>query len=155
MSKALNLCQFIGNLGKDPEVKYTQSGTAVASFSLATSHSYKSNDEWKEKTEWINITCWDRLAEIAGKYLRKGSKVYISGRMETQSWEKDGHKNYKTVIVAQNLIMLDGKQDSDQDEDSDRGSRSESRGRSRHEEPSRRGGAVTEDDPITDLDVPF
>jgi len=154
MPKSLNLCQFIGHCGKKPETKFTQSGVAVSSFSLATNTRYKDKSgEWNERVEWINITCWDRLAEIAEQYLDKGSKIYISGRMETQSWEKDGHKNYKTVIVAHDLIMLDGKQDGG--ERQERGEpRSESRSDSRSS--SRGGGEPEQSQPvITDEDVPF
>jgi single-strand DNA-binding protein len=108
--KSLNKVQLIGNLGKPPEVKYTPSGTAVANFSIATNERFKDKSgEWADKVEWHNIVLWQRLAEIAGEYLKQGSKVYIEGRLQTHSWEKDGVKKYSTEIVGSDLILLDGK----------------------------------------------
>lgn len=106
-----NLAIIVGRLGRDPEVKYLQSGTAVANFSVATSESWndKQSGERKEQTEWHRITCFGRLAEIAGEFLRKGSKVYIEGSLRTREWEKDGQKHYTTEINARELQMLDGK----------------------------------------------
>lgn len=109
MSRSLNKVQLIGNLGKDPELKYTPSGVAVATFSIATSESWKDQDgNQQEKTEWHNIVAWRKLAEICGEYLKKGKKVYIEGKMQTRNYEKDGIKRYVTEIVADQLIMLDG-----------------------------------------------
>ncbi len=108
---SLNKVMLIGNLGKDPEVRYTQSGTAVASFSLATSERFKNkNGEWEDKTEWHNVTLWGRLAEIAGEYLAKGKTVYIEGRLQTRKWQdKDGRDRYTTEIVGDRMQMLSGK----------------------------------------------
>lgn len=108
---SLNKVMLIGNLGKDPEVRYTTSGTAVASFSLATSERSKNkNGEWEDKTEWHNITLWGRLAEIAGEYLAKGRTVYIEGRLQTRKWQdKDGRDRYTTEIVGEKMQMLGGK----------------------------------------------
>ncbi len=105
---SLNKVMLIGNLGKDPEVRYTTSGTAVASFSLATSEKFKNkNGEWEEKTEWHNITLWGRLAEIAGEYLAKGKTVYIEGRLQTRKWQdRDGRDRYTTEIVGEKMQML-------------------------------------------------
>ena len=99
---SLNKVMLIGNLGKDPEVRYTAAGTAVASFSVATSEKYKNkNGEWEEKTEWHNVTLWARLAEIAGEYLAKGKTVYIEGRLQTRKWQyNDGRDRYTTEIVG-------------------------------------------------------
>ncbi len=109
MSRSLNKVQLIGNLGKDPELKYTPSGVAVATFSIATSESWKDQDgNQQEKTEWHNIVAWRKLAEICGEYLKKGKKVYIEGKLQTRNYEKDGIKRYVTEIVADQLIMLDG-----------------------------------------------
>lgn len=109
MSRSLNKVQLIGNLGKDPELKYTPSGVAVATFSIATSESWKDQEgNQQEKTEWHNIVAWRKLAEIVGEYLKKGKKVYIEGKIQTRSYEKDGIKRYITEIVADQLIMLDG-----------------------------------------------
>ena len=108
---SLNKVMLIGNLGKDPEVRYTAGGTAVASFSLATSEKFKGKDgQWEEKTEWHNITLWARLAEIAGEYLSKGKTVYIEGRLQTRKWtDKDGRDRYTTEIVGEKMQMLSGK----------------------------------------------
>lgn len=106
--KSLNKVQLIGNLGKDPEVRYTASGMAVATFSIATNESWKDKEgQPQERTEWHNIVAWQRLAEICGEYLKKGKKVYIEGRLQTRSYEdKEGIKRYTTEIVAQDLILL-------------------------------------------------
>ena len=108
---SLNKVMLIGNLGKDPEVRYTTSGTAVASFSLATSEKFKNKSgEWEEKTEWHNVTLWARLAEIAGEYLSKGKTVYIEGRLQTRKWQdRDGKDRYTTEIVGEKMQMLSGK----------------------------------------------
>ncbi len=134
MSRSLNKVQLIGNLGKDPELKYTSSGIAVATFSIATSESWKDQDgNAQERTEWHNIVAWRKLAEICGEYLKKGKKVYIEGKLQTRSYEKDGVKKYITEIVADQLIMLDGA----------RGSESQG------------GTAPTMDAPVKDDDLPF
>jgi len=115
---SLNKVLLIGNLGKDPEVRYTASGTAVASFSLATSEKFKNKDgEWEERTEWHNVTLWGRLAEIAGEYLGKGKTVYIEGRLQTRKWQdKDGKDRYTTEIVGEKMQMLSRKDGSNQEE---------------------------------------
>ena len=108
---SLNKVMLIGNLGKDPEVRYTAGGTAVASFSLATSEKFKGKSgEWEEKTEWHNITLWARNAEVAGEYLSKGKSVYIEGRLQTRKWQdKEGKDRYTTEIVGEKMQMLSGK----------------------------------------------
>ncbi len=108
---AVNKAIIIGNLGQDPEVRYTQSGTAVANFSVATTEKWKDKDgNSQEQTEWHRIVAFARLAEICGEYLSKGSKVYIEGRIQTRQWEdKDGNKRYTTEIVAREMKMLDTK----------------------------------------------
>ena len=109
MSKSLNKVQLIGNLGKDPELKYTSAGVAVATFSIATSDSWKDQEgNTQERTEWHNIVAWRKLAEICGEWLKKGKKVYIEGRLQTRNYEKDGVKRYITEVVADEMIMLDG-----------------------------------------------
>jgi single-strand DNA-binding protein len=115
---SLNKVLLIGNLGKDPEVRYTASGTAVASFSLATSEKFKNKDgEWEERTEWHNVTLWGRLAEIAGEYLAKGKTVYIEGRLQTRKWQdKDGKDRYTTEIVGEKMQMLSRKDGSNHEE---------------------------------------
>lgn len=108
----LNKVLIIGNLGKDPEVRHTTGGTAVASFSLATSETFKDKSgEKQEKTEWHNVTLWGRLAEIAAEYLKKGSTAYIEGRLQTRKWQdKDGKDRYTTEIIGERIQMIGGKQ---------------------------------------------
>ena len=115
---SLNKVLLIGNTGRDPEVRYTASGTAVASFSLATSEKFKNkNGEWEERTEWHNIILWGRLAEIAGEYLAKGKTVYIEGRLQTRKWQdRDGKDRYTTEIVGEKMQMLSRKDGSNHEE---------------------------------------
>jgi single-strand DNA-binding protein len=113
MAKDLNKVMLIGRLGQDPEIRYTQSGIAVTTFSVATGMKWKDQDgNWQEKTEWHNLKAWRGLAETCSTYLKKGSKVYIEGRLETSSWEDENKKkHYKTEIVIDDMIMLDSKGD--------------------------------------------
>jgi single-strand DNA-binding protein len=115
---SLNKVLLIGNLGKDPEVRYTASGTAVASFSLATSEKFKNKGgEWEERTEWHNITLWGRLAEIAGEYLSKGKTLYIEGRLQTRKWQdKDSKDRFTTEIVGEKMQMLSRKDGANREE---------------------------------------
>src|SRR6266487_4261134 len=109
MPKSVNKVILIGNLGKDPEVKYTPSGTPVAKLTLATNERFKDKGgEWQDRTEWHNIVVWQRLAEIAGEYLKKGASVFIEGKLQTSSWDdkETGQKRYKTEIIAHELVML-------------------------------------------------
>ncbi len=111
MARSVNKVIIIGNLGQDPELRYTGSGTAVCNMRLATNESYKdSNGELVEKTEWHSIVAWARLAEICGEYLKKGSQVYFEGSLQTRQWEdKDGQTRYTTEIKAREMMMLDSK----------------------------------------------
>jgi len=112
MPKSVNKVILIGNLGKDPEIKYTSTGTQVAKFSIATNEGYKDKSgQWQERTEWHNIVAWQRLAEIVGEYVKKGSKIYVEGRLQTSSWDdkETGQKKYKTEIVANDLVLLGGR----------------------------------------------
>lgn len=111
MARGINKVILIGNLGRDPETRYSQSGSAVTNFSLATSESWRdrSSGEQQDRTEWHNVVCFARLAEIAGEYLRKGSKVYIEGSLRTSSWEQEGQKKYRTEVMARELQMLDSR----------------------------------------------
>lgn len=112
MAGSVNKVILVGRLGKDPEMKYTQSGDPVANFSVATDESWKdSNGERQERTEWHRIVAFKKLAEIIGKYLTKGAQVYVEGKLQTRSWEKDGEKKYSTEIVATSLTMLGKKSD--------------------------------------------
>jgi len=108
---SVNKAILIGHLGKDPEVRYMPSGEAVANVTLATSETWKDkNGEKQEKTEWHNIVFFKRLAEIAGEYLKKGSQIYVEGRITTEKWQdKEGKDRYTTKIVANEMKMLDRK----------------------------------------------
>jgi single-strand DNA-binding protein len=157
MAKSVNKVILVGNLGKDPEVKFTPSGVPVAKFSLATNERYKDKaGEWQDRTEWHNIVAWQRLAEIVGEYVKKGSKIYIEGRLQTSSWEdkQSGEKKYRTEVVASDLVLLGG--------------RGESGGGGDHEGRSARGASASFDQrishseehapasaEITDEDIPF
>jgi len=111
MARGVNKVILIGNLGKDPEVRYFPSGDAVANATLATTESWKDKQsgEQKEATEWHRLVFPGKLGEIAGKYLKKGSKVYVEGSLRTRQWEKDGVKQYTTEIRVAEMQMLDGK----------------------------------------------
>jgi single-strand DNA-binding protein len=111
----VNKVILIGNLGKDPEVRYTQNGTPVVSFTIATSERWKGQDgQMQEHTEWHNIVVWDKLAEICREYLHKGMKVYIEGRIQTRKWQdKDGHDRRTTEIIAREMKMFPKKDGSE------------------------------------------
>lgn len=112
MARGINKVILIGNLGADPEVRYMPQGGAVANLNLATSESWtdKATNERKEQTEWHRVVLYQRLAEIAGEYLRKGSKVYVEGRLKTRKWQdQQGVERYTTEIIANDLQMLDGR----------------------------------------------
>lgn len=111
MAMSLNRVQLIGNLTRDPEMRQIPGGATVASFGIATNFRWKDQEgNQQEKTEFHNIVAWRKLAEICGQYLKKGSKVYVEGRLQTRDWEgEDGVKRYRTEIIADNMIMLDRK----------------------------------------------
>lgn len=112
---SVNKVILVGNLGKDPEVRYTANGTAMCNMSVATTHTGKSQTgERREETEWHRVVMFNRLAEIAGEYLRKGRPVYIEGRLRTRKWQgQDGQDRYTTEIIADQMQMLGGRGDSD------------------------------------------
>ncbi len=111
MARGINKVILIGNLGQDPELRYTNSGTAVCNFRIATNESYKdASGQMVDKTEWHNIVTWARLAEICGEYLRKGSQVYIEGSLQTRSYDdRDGNTKYITEVKAREMQMLGGR----------------------------------------------
>ena len=111
MARGINKVILVGNLGRDPETRYMPSGGAVTNVSIATSKGWKDRDsgEQKERTEWHRIVFFNKLAEIAGEYLKRGSKVYIEGELRTRDWEKDGQKHYTTEVVASEMQMLDSR----------------------------------------------
>ena len=109
----INKAIIVGRLGRDPEMRYTPDGTAVANFSVATSEEWKDKNsgEKKERTEWHRIVAWRRLGEICGEYLSKGRQVYVEGKLQTRSWEQDGVTRYSTEIVATDVQFLGGRED--------------------------------------------
>ena len=111
MARGINKVILVGNLGREPETRYMPSGGAVTNVSIATSKGWKDKDsgEQKERTEWHRIVFFNKLAEIAGEYLKRGSKVYIEGELRTRDWEKDGQKHYTTEVVASEMQMLDSR----------------------------------------------
>jgi single-strand DNA-binding protein len=111
MARSVNKVILIGNLGRDPEVRYTAGGTPVANFSVATTEQWKTADgEQQEHTEWHNIVAYRRLAEICGEYLHKGSRVYLEGKIRSRSWDgQDGQKRYRTEVIVNDMMMLDSR----------------------------------------------
>jgi len=109
MAKSVNKVILVGNVGQAPEVKYTPSGVPVAKLSLATNERFKDrNDQWQDRTEWHSVVAWQRLAEVVGEYVRKGSKLYVEGKLQTSTWEdrQHGEKKYRTEIVARDIVLL-------------------------------------------------
>lgn len=109
MPRSVNKVFLLGHLGKDPDIRYMQNGTAVATFSIATSEQWKDNDgNAQERTQWHNIVAWRKLAEICGEYLKKGSHIYLEGKLQYRNYDdKNGLKRYVTEIVMEELVMLD------------------------------------------------
>jgi single-strand DNA-binding protein len=158
MPKSVNKVILIGNLGKDPEIKYTPSGTPVAKFSLATNERYKDKGgEWQERTEWHNIVAWQRLAEIVGEYVKKGSKLYIEGRLQTSSWEdkQSGEKKYRTEIVANDLVLLSGRGEGDSEGRFSKGASASHGSMDQREQRANHPDDVSQGAEITDEDIPF
>lgn len=148
MARGVNKVILIGNIGSDPEVKYTASGVPVANFSLATSESWadKASGQRQERTEWHRLVLWRKLAEIAGQYLKKGSKIYVEGKLQTRSWDDpSGQKRYMTEIVVDDMQMLDGRGDAGYTGDA------------AHPGPGPQGGgdAGPPGAPMADDDLPF
>ncbi len=112
MARGVNKVILIGNLGSDPEVRYTPDGVPVANFNLATSESWndRNTGERQERTEWHRLVLWRKLAEIAGQYLKKGAKIYVEGKLQTRSWDdQSGQKRYTTEVVVNDMQMLDSR----------------------------------------------
>ena len=152
---SVNKVILIGNLGKDPEVKYTPSGTPIARFSLATNERTKDKEgNWTDRTEWHNIVAFQRTAEIAGEYLKKGRTVYVEGRIHTDTWDdkETGQKRYKTEIYVNNLVMLGGPRDGG-GEGGSAGGRGKSNFDQRTPEPE--ASQAPPSGEITDEDIPF
>jgi single-strand DNA-binding protein len=148
MARGLNKVMLIGNLGKDPEMKYTPSGMPVTTFSVAVSRSWRTPEgENREETEWFRVVAWQKLAETCNEYLRKGMRVYIEGRLQTRKWtDQQGQERYTTEVVANEMVMLS--------------SREESGGggggaRERSAAPARGGGGDYDELGMEDEDIPF
>ncbi len=110
MARGVNKVILLGRLGVDPEIRYTQDGTAVANFRMATDRPVKRGDQWESETDWHRVVAWRRLAEICAEYLSKGSMVYVEGSLRTRSWEdQDGNKRWITEVQAKDIQMLDSK----------------------------------------------
>jgi len=155
--RSLNRVQLIGNLGKDPEIKYTPQGTPVAKLAIATNERFKDKSgEWQDRTEWHNVVLWQRMAEIAGEYLKKGGKVYIEGRLQTRSWDdkQTGQKKYMTEVVASDMILLGGRSEG-AGGDFSGGSRGASAGGNNFDQRTPEPEHAAASGPITDEDIPF
>jgi single-strand DNA-binding protein len=165
MAKSVNKVILLGTLGKDPELKYTPQGTAVAKWSMATNSSYKDKQsgEWKEQTEWHNIVAWQRTAEVAAEYLKKGRQVYIEGRLQTRSWDdkETGAKKYMTEIVVNEMVLVGGKRDGESSGEGGSRARGAASGGSHFDQRSSGGNednfsqAPANSLEITDEDIPF
>lgn len=134
--KSVNKVTLLGNVGRDPEIKFTGSGTAVANFSIATSERFKDKSgEWADRTEWHTLVAYARTAEIVRDYVQKGSKLYIEGRLQTRSWDdKEGRKVYRTEIIVTDIALLSGREE-------------------RQTEPARRDDFGSQE--IDENDIPF
>jgi single-strand DNA-binding protein len=156
MAKSVNKVTLLGNLGKDPEIKFLPSGQAVANFSIATTDRYKDKaGEWQDRTEWHNVVAYARTAEIVRDYVKKGNKLYVEGRLTTRSWDdKDtGKKVYRTEIVVNDLVLIGGRGDGE-------GGSSYSGSRQSSSAGTQGGGYAQPapdygDTGITDDDIPF
>jgi single-strand DNA-binding protein len=160
MARGVNKVILLGNLGKDPEVKYTPSGMAIARFSLATTERAKDKEgNWQDKTEWHNLVAFGRTAEVAGEYLKKGRTVYIEGALRSSSWDdkETGQKKYKTEVIVNDLVMVGGQREGGEGGGGYSGGRGGAKAANNfdqrtpdHEEaPAHTGGE------ITDEDIPF
>lgn len=110
--KSLNQVQLIGNLTKDPELKQTKSGNSVVTFTIATSRSVKNGDVWDEETDFHNVIIWGKLAETVQQYVSKGQKLFVTGRLQNRSYDKDGIKRYVTEVVGTDIVFMDSKKQS-------------------------------------------
>jgi single-strand DNA-binding protein len=154
---SVNKVILVGNLGKDPELRYTQSGVAVVNFSMATTERYKDKDgNNQDKTEWHNIVAWRGLAEVCSKFLTKGKQVYIEGKSQTRSYDDtDGNKRYITEIVADNMQMLGGKSDNPPNENA-RTQSGNGQGWGSQQQPQQQNGCTGQPDcPCPNCDLPF
>lgn len=152
MPKSVNKAILVGNVGKDPDFKMLPSGSPVANFTLATSERFKdkTTGEWQDRTEWHNLTAYQRLAEIVRDYVKKGSKLYIEGRLQTRSWDDQatGQKRYRTDIIVGDMVLLSGRGEVDS-------SYSRANTSSFDQQPAPAASAPLPSTEITDDDIPF
>ncbi|HYY69617.1 MAG TPA: single-stranded DNA-binding protein [Terriglobales bacterium] len=152
MAKSVNKVILIGNLGKDPELRVTPNGVTVANFTLATNERTKDNNgQWQDRTEWHNLVAWQRTAEIAREYLKKGSKIYVEGSLRTRSWDdkNTGEKRYRTEIWVNDLVLLSGRGEGESTvRAAAAGNNFDQRAPEPEPAPAHSGG-------ITDEDIPF
>lgn len=153
MAKDLNRCEFIGRLGRDPEVRYTAGGAAVANFSIAVGDQWRDKEgEKQESTEWVTVEAWGKLAELCETYLAKGDRIYASGKMVTQSWEdQDGNTRYKTFIRLQEIQFLNTNGGSGDGDKKDSKGGGKSNGKSGGKSGGKGGGKP----PVDDDSIPF
>jgi len=154
MGNSVNEVTLVGRVGKDPEVRYTQSGKAVCSFTMATSQSWTKDGQKQERTEWHRLTAWEKTAEIIGEHVHKGKQLYVRGSLQTREWtDKEGVVRYTTEIVVQHFVFL-GKKDDDERsgtasrDSGDGGRRDDSGGRREDPAPRAAGGPAEEDIPF-------
>lgn len=151
MAKSVNKVILLGNVGKDPEIRATPSGTMVASFSLATTDRTKDpSGNWTDRTEWHNLVAFQRTAEIIRDYVKKGSKLYIEGKIQTRSWDdkNTGEKKYRTEIIVNDLSLLSGRGEGD-------GGYNRSSSSSYDQRPPAHADDLVQSTEITDDDIPF
>ena len=157
MARGINKVILVGTLGKDPEVRYSQSGSAIASVSVATNEKWKDkNGEMQERTEWHRVKFFGRLAEIAGEYLKKGGQVYVEGSLRTEKYtDKQGVEKYSTDIIANEMQMLGGMPGGERGERSERPQRASGGYGGERSGASAPASAVRSDDSFPDDDIPF
>ncbi|MFZ0273034.1 MAG: single-stranded DNA-binding protein [Acidobacteriaceae bacterium] len=150
MAKSVNKVILVGNVGKDPEIKVAGNGNAIATFSLATTDRTKDPaGNWSDRTEWHSLVAFQRTAEIIRDYVKKGSKLYIEGRIQTRSWDdKDGQKKYRTEIIVNDLVLLSGRGEGESGSSSKSGSAYDQR-------PPAHADELVQSTEITDDDIPF
>lgn len=151
MSRSLNMVQLIGNLGADPDVRYTTAGAAITNIRVATTESWKDKQtgEKQERTEWSSVVFFGKLAEIAGEYLKKGQTVYLKGKLRTEEYEKDGVKKFSTKVYADEMLMLGGNRDGGDSE------RQSAPTRSKPPQTPARSAVPVGGHPLDEDDIPF
>ena len=145
MPKSVNKVILVGNVGKDPEVKYSPSGTPVAKFSMATNERFRDRSgQWQDRVEWHNVVAWQRLAEVVGEYVATGAKLYIEGKLQTSRWEdhQSGQTKYRTEVIAREIVLLGSRSNATADLQQDHP------GQESHPETSTGNGADLEDIPF-------